>query len=136
MLIDDYPFDNVAELFLHPTVPNKAADYVASPSLPHSRNEHWPADADGGLAALYRGKLIEDLHSVASGTPPIAYAEYCGPVYGEPSGIDIRVPGDIGKDALTVTSEPARPPPWIPLAAAAAVLAVLEWCLYLRRWTS
>ena len=85
MLIDDYPFDNVAELFLRPTVPNKAADYVASPSLPHSRNEHWPADADGGLAALYRGKLIEDLHSVASGTPPMLMLNTVDPFMANPA---------------------------------------------------
>lgn len=52
------------------------------------------------------------------------------------SAVDIRVPTDIGIDASKVQCEPPWPPLWIPLAAAAAALLVLEWCLYLRRWTS
>ena len=50
--------------------------------------------------------------------------------------IDLRVPGDIGRDAAAEHYETPRLPLWIPLAAAAAVLAIVEWCLYQRRWTS
>ena len=52
-----------------------------------------------------------------------------------PEATDIRVATDIGTDAAEVLAQKPLPPLWIALAAAAAALAIIEWCLYQRRWT-
>jgi len=51
-------------------------------------------------------------------------------------GTDIRVPGDIGSDAAALVFPKPSPPLWMIPAALAAVLVIIEWCLYQRRWTS
>ncbi len=55
---------------------------------------------------------------------------------GDPCGTDIRVPDDIGGAASAVVVQEPWPPLWIVPAALAAVLLIIEWCLYQRRWTS
>ena len=51
-------------------------------------------------------------------------------------GTDLRVPGDIGSDvsALGLKNPGRRYGFFRP--SLAAVLVILEWCLYQRRWTS
>ena len=49
---------------------------------------------------------------------------------------DLRVPSDIGTDASALVLQKPLPPLWIVPAVLAAVLLILEWCLYQRRWTS
>lgn len=49
---------------------------------------------------------------------------------------DVRVPGDIGSEASDVMVRKPWPPLWIIPAVLAAVLLIIEWCLYQRRWTS
>jgi hypothetical protein len=55
---------------------------------------------------------------------------------GEPGGTDIRVPNDVGSDASALVLEPPVPPLWLVPAGLAAVLVIIEWCLYQRRWTT
>jgi hypothetical protein len=50
-------------------------------------------------------------------------------------GTDLRVPSDIGMEASDVAVEKPRSPLWILLAAVAAGLVIVEWCLYQRLWT-
>jgi hypothetical protein len=50
--------------------------------------------------------------------------------------IDLRVPRDIGSNASALVLPKPWPPLWIVPAALAAVLLIIEWCLYQRRWTS
>jgi len=58
------------------------------------------------------------------------------PLTGSVHGTDLRVPADIGKAVSAATFASQRMPLWISLAATAALLLILEWCLYQRRWTS
>jgi len=51
-------------------------------------------------------------------------------------GTDLRVPSDIGSEASALVVQKPWPPLWIVPAMLAAVLLILEWCLYQRRWTS
>ncbi len=53
-----------------------------------------------------------------------------------PAAIDLRVPSDIGSEASAVVVRKPWPPLWIIPAVLAAVLLIIEWCLYQRRWTS
>jgi hypothetical protein len=50
--------------------------------------------------------------------------------------IDLRVHNDLGSDASALALPKPWPPLWIVPAALAAVLLIIEWCLYQRRWTS
>jgi hypothetical protein len=52
------------------------------------------------------------------------------------SGTDLRVPNDIGSEASALVLPKPWPPLWIVPAVLAAVVVILEWCLYQRRWTS
>jgi hypothetical protein len=54
----------------------------------------------------------------------------------EPTATDLRVPGDLGSDASALVLEKPRPLLWIVLGVLAALLAIIEWCLYQRRWTN
>lgn len=54
----------------------------------------------------------------------------------EPTATDLRVPGGLGSDASALVLEKPWPPLWIVLAVLAALLAIIEWCLYQRRWTN
>jgi hypothetical protein len=58
------------------------------------------------------------------------------PLAGGITGVDIRVPSNIGNDASTTSYASPPAPLWIPLAAAGALLLIFEACLYQRRWTS
>jgi hypothetical protein len=51
-------------------------------------------------------------------------------------GLDIRVPASIGSEASAMVIEKPQLPLWTVPAAVAAVLLVIQWCLYQRRWTS
>ena len=50
--------------------------------------------------------------------------------------LDLRAPNDLGSDASALALPKPWPPLWIVPAALAAVLLIIEWCLYQRRWTS
>jgi hypothetical protein len=134
---DDYPFDDTAVLEVPaPGAPDTATDSVARPSVPHLFAQIPPDASEGGIAELYRSVLLARSHPKQRLIPMPPYAELLGPLYGEPNGVDIRVPSDIGLNAAAAQYELRRLPLWIPFAAAAAVLVILEWCFYLRRWTS
>jgi hypothetical protein len=51
-------------------------------------------------------------------------------------GIDIRVPAGIGSEVSAMVIDKPQMPLWIVPAALGAVLLVIQWCLYQRRWTS
>jgi hypothetical protein len=51
-------------------------------------------------------------------------------------GTDIRVPNHVGSDASALVFEKPWPSLWVVPAMLAAVLLIIEWCLYQRRWTS
>jgi hypothetical protein len=92
--------------------------------------------SEGGVAAIYRSILLARSHPKEGSLLNFSYAEFLGPLYGEPNGIDIRVTDNIGIDASALHYAPPRLPLGIPLAVAAALLVILEFCLYQRRWTS
>jgi len=142
---DAYSFDDTASLFVPAPLRVGARsakgspagmqrpwnDPIVHPLLPRTADEQAATAGEGGLAALYRGILLAESHLVGRNSPML-YAEFLGPLYGEPNGVDIRVRGD----AAVFPSVPPPSPLWISLAAAAALLIVLEWCLWQRRWTS
>jgi hypothetical protein len=137
---DSYAFDDTAVLDVS-AAPVKLdgrspwQHEVFSPELPYW--EELKAGREGGLAAIYRLLLLAESHPVAPRLPNVlTIEEFLGPSCGEPDGIDIRVPGDIGSDASTLPIEKSPPTLWIVPAVLAAVFVVLEWCLYQRRWTS
>ncbi len=134
---DAYPFDDVAELEVSaPVTPQSTSDSVARPAIPQFVAPIAPGDSEGGIARLYRSVMLARSHPKEPMILLPPYAQFLGPVYGEPNGVDVRVPSDVGSDASTARYAPPRLPMWIPFAATAALLLVLEWCLYLRRWTS
>ena len=123
---DSYPFDDAADIRLD--VPTENG--VSYPMLA-------PDQGEGGVAKVYRGILLGRSHPKERsvlGMP--AYAEILGPLYGEPTGADIRTSDDIGAAASLQRRELTRSPLWMLLAATATILLVLEWCLYQRRWTT
>jgi hypothetical protein len=83
------------------------------------------------LAALApcmaRGRMEDAMQQIEH----LSYA--CRPT--QRDGADIRVPRDIGSEALALSLPEPRPPLWLVPAAMAAVLLTIEWCLYQRRWT-
>ena len=105
---DAYPFDNKAEL-----------DLPAGPAV-RRWNEVILARGQAEIGPM---GLIDPISFSARGR-------------GEPAAADIRVPGDIGSDVSTLALEKPWPPLWIAPAVLAAVLVILEWCLYQRRWTT
>ena len=123
---DSYPFDDAADIRLD--VPTENG--VSYPMLA-------PDQGEGGVAKVYRGILLGRSHPKERsvlGMP--AYAEILGPLYGEPTGADIRTSDDIGAAASLQRRELTRSPLWMLLTATATILLVLEWCLYQRRWTT
>jgi hypothetical protein len=58
------------------------------------------------------------------------------PLMGDVQAVDIRVAADIGSEASRFQLVSPSPPYWVVLGLAAAILLILEWCLYQRRWTS
>jgi hypothetical protein len=142
---DAYPFDDTASIVV--PAPNTARpprgdladmqiarnDAVVHPVLPHAANKPASNGSEGGLAALYRNTLLDDSRSAANS--PMFYAEFLGPLYGEPNGVDIRSRNEAGSDSAVAAIASSPLPLWVSLAAVAAVLLVLEWCLCQRRWT-
>ena len=96
---DAYPFDDTAEMRVPP--PKQREDLVAHPPIPDSADERQPGDSEGGLAALFRDILLADSHQALPNSPML-YAEFLGPLYGEPNGVDIRMHNDLGKDVSTI----------------------------------
>jgi hypothetical protein len=142
---DAYPFDDTTSLVVPAPIAVGLAkiadkqsswnDLIAHPVLPRAANQQASAAGEGGLAVVYRGILLSESHRAAP-LSPMLYAEFMGPLYGEPNGVDIRVRSDAGSDAADFSSVSSHLPLWVPLAAAAALVLVLEWCLCQRRWTS
>jgi hypothetical protein len=136
---DDYSFDDMASLLV-PAPPAGGKDGsdkndVIYPTLPHTANQQANVTGEGGLAAMYRDILLADWHRAAP-MSPMLYAEFMGPFYGEPSGVDIRVRDDAGRETAARPRASWPLPLWVYLAAVAALLLALEWCLCQRRWTS
>jgi hypothetical protein len=103
---DAYTFDDTAEL-----------EVSAAPAKPDGQSP-------------WKGEIF-----AARGQRDIGPMSPIGPIFPIP-GADIRVPDDIGIEAFAFSLETPRSPLWIVPAVAAAVLVILEWCLYQRRWTT
>jgi hypothetical protein len=125
---DAYPFDDSAQLNVEAPATRSLSE-VACPSIVPDRSE-------GGVAALYRGILIAQSHPKEPYVVHLPFLRSLGPFYGEPNGVDIRTPAEIGRDAAAAQFDSPGLPSWMPFAAAAVLVLVLEWCLYQRRWTS
>ena len=130
----DLATSNLALQAAFPQFIDQALDWLAGQPLWKDEIVGWdqrglpsagpPSDAVGGPAHA-QGELV----------PPYAtdHARLESPASG---GTDIRISNDTGNDASALVLPKPQPPLWIVPAVLAAVLLIIEWCLYQRRWTS